>query len=110
MNAKKQLEDRIRGWIPKEASINVTQARPEKFWSANHAAILIVAGLTIAFPFAVYFLPSNIFPYFMIAFITLMIGSGLVVMAGALRFWGKIAVAAIIFSIILGFIAGLALH
>jgi len=76
----------------------------------HHVSILIVAGLTIAFPLAVHFLPSNIFPYFMIGFITLMIGTSLAFIAGASRFWGKIAVVAIVFGIILGLIAGLALH
>ncbi len=73
-------------------------------------SILIFAGLIIAFPLAVRFLPSNIFPYFMIGFIALMIGAGLAFIAGTLRFWGKIAVVAIIFGITLGLIAGLALH
>jgi hypothetical protein len=108
MNKEKNLKNRILGWIPKEPRINVIKQRPEKLRSFYRASVLIVAGLTIAFPVAMYFLPSNIFPYFMIGFITLMIGAGFVVMAGALHFWGKIGVIAIVFGIILGLIAGLA--
>ena len=51
-----------------------------------------MAGLTIAFPFAMYFFSSNVLPYFIVAFITMMTGAGLVVMAGTVRFWGRIAV------------------
>jgi hypothetical protein len=110
MTVKENIKKAMRGWVPKEPRINIIKQRPEKLRSINHAAILIVAGLTIAFPLAVHFLPSNIFPYFAIGFITLMIDAGLLVMAGALRFWGKIAVVAIVFGIILGLITSLALH
>ena len=110
MNVKRNIQQLFRGWVPKEPRINAIQQRPKKLRNIHHTAILTVAGLTIAFPFAVNFLPSNIFPYFMIAFITLMIGAGLAFIVGASRFWGKIAVGAIVFGIFLGLIAGLALH
>ena len=107
MNVRKTLDERIHGWVPKELKINVIQPRPKNPRNIHHASILIFAGLIIAFPLAVHFLPSNIFPYFLIGFITLMIGASLAFIAGASRFWGKIAVVAIVFGIILGLIASL---
>ena len=110
MTVKKSLENRIKGWLPKEPKINIIQERQGKLYALYHAAILIMAGLTIVFPFALYFFPSNVLPYVIVAFITMMTGAGLVVMAGTLRFWGKIALVIIVFGVLLGLITGLALH
>ena len=52
----------------------------------------------------------KVLPYFTVIFIVIMAGAGLVLMAGTLRLWGKIAVVLIVFGVLLGLITGLALH
>jgi hypothetical protein len=87
------------------------QERLGKLYAAYHVAVIIMVIMTIVFPFAMFFLPSGILPYFEPAFVVIMMGASLVVMAGLLRSWGKIGLLPIIIGMIIGLILiALGLH
>ena len=115
MTVKKYLENRVRGWLPKEPNTHIIEedkhkAKLGKLSTAYNIALVSITTMTIIFPLAMYFFPPSVLPYFIITFITVMMGAGLVVMAGTLRFWGRIAVVLIVFGVLLGLITSLALH
>lgn len=68
-----------------------------------------MATMTVMFPLARDFFSSSVLLYFTATFIFIMLGAGLVVIAGTLHFLGKMGLAAIIFGVLLGLVT-LALH